>query len=99
MLFLMESETAHIWKKLYWQQILSRFINYFTFNGFLFAGDDVKRMIQGYISVKCFDINVNRKSFWKKSSQTYKYFNTKSSTLHCTLRSVIYLLERINFLN
>ena len=39
----MESETAHIWKKLYNLQIFYRFVNYFTFNVFfLFAGDDVK---------------------------------------------------------
>ena len=33
-LLLMESETAHIWKKLFHRQILSRFIDYFTFNVF-----------------------------------------------------------------
>ena len=51
----MESETAHIWKKLFHRQILSRFINYFTFNVFfLFANDDVKTNDSGLYFCKVF---------------------------------------------
>ena len=38
----MESETTHIWKKLFLLQIVCRFINCISFSVFLFAGDDVK---------------------------------------------------------
>ena len=47
----MESETAHIWKKL----------KYFVFNVFcLFADDDVKT---SYISARSFDISVQLKNY------------------------------------
>ena len=57
----MESETAHILEKVFHQQILSRFINYFTFNVFVcfFAGDDVKTND----FCKVFWYYVNKKSF------------------------------------
>ena len=60
---------SHI-EKLYLLHILYRLINYFTFNVFLFFFLQVKewkRMIQSYVCVKCLDINVTKKIFWKNS--------------------------------
>ena len=50
----MEQETAHIWKKLFHRQILSRFINYCTLIFFLFAGDGVKTNGSGLYFCKVF---------------------------------------------
>ena len=42
LILLIESETTHIWKRLFRPQIVCCFINCISFNVFLFAGDDVK---------------------------------------------------------
>ena len=46
------------------------FYKLFYIQCFLFAGDDVKTKIQIYISVKCFDIYVNKKYLLKNFQST-----------------------------
>ena len=63
-------------------------------------------MIKNYISLKGFDVNVNKESLWKNSKRTWVLTLDKVVSLerkcltfvYCTFSTVIYLLEKIYFL-